>query len=280
VMAVAARSRWSSSGRSWAISSVVRCTWVWPGLGQDRAGGVVHRREQVDRRVGVVAAAAKGLAVDGDRPRRPAGRWPAGRWRWLLAGQPAADGAVQRVGVDAGQDAAHGRLCWWLEGAGPWVAAHVQRGQRGQRGQHLAGRVRGPLADGRQRPGTGQHRADRDAEHAHQRVSSAAPMSGVSDGGKVVEQAAALVRCQGGGRGRRHPLGGGGMGDDEGAGTAVRSGHGLGYHRIAGSRACFTSTRLTHPDHHQRDNPALCRGPGVVGRVTWPAMSWARCSSR
>jgi hypothetical protein len=31
---------------------------VHAGLGQDRAGSVVHRREQVDRRVGVVAAAA------------------------------------------------------------------------------------------------------------------------------------------------------------------------------------------------------------------------------
>jgi len=38
------------------------------GLGQDHAGGVVHRGEQVDLRVGVVAAAAQGLAIDRDRP--------------------------------------------------------------------------------------------------------------------------------------------------------------------------------------------------------------------
>jgi hypothetical protein len=48
---------------------------------------VVHRRQQVDLLLAVVAAAAEGLAVDGDRlPRR------VGWWRWLLAGQPGAGG--------------------------------------------------------------------------------------------------------------------------------------------------------------------------------------------
>jgi hypothetical protein len=43
-------------------------------LGQDRAGGVVHHGEQVDLLLAVVAAAAEGLAVDGDRlPRGWAG---------------------------------------------------------------------------------------------------------------------------------------------------------------------------------------------------------------
>jgi hypothetical protein len=37
---------------------------------------VVHRGEQVDRRAGVVAAAAQGLAVDRDRP-----LWPVARRR-------------------------------------------------------------------------------------------------------------------------------------------------------------------------------------------------------
>ena len=49
------------------------------GLGQDRAAGVVHRRQQVHLRPAVVAAAAQGLAVDRDRPLRPAGcRWRPG----------------------------------------------------------------------------------------------------------------------------------------------------------------------------------------------------------
>src|SRR6266540_1616460 len=55
-----------------------------------------------------------------------------GGWWWLLGSQPGADGTVQRVGVDAGQDPAHGRLARWPPGAGQ-VAAHPERGQ------HLAG---------------------------------------------------------------------------------------------------------------------------------------------
>jgi hypothetical protein len=43
------------------------------GLGEDRTSGVVHHGEQVHLRVGVVAAAAQGLAVDRDRPARPGG---------------------------------------------------------------------------------------------------------------------------------------------------------------------------------------------------------------
>jgi hypothetical protein len=78
------------------------------GLGEDRAAGVVHHGEQVDQRPGVVAAAAQRLAVHRDRPTRVGRRRRPGRWQ--LAGQPGADGAVQGVGVDAGQHTAHGRL--------------------------------------------------------------------------------------------------------------------------------------------------------------------------
>jgi len=52
------------------------------GLGEDRTSGVIHHGEQVDRRAGVVAAAAQGLAVDRDRPRH------AGWARVLPVGQP------------------------------------------------------------------------------------------------------------------------------------------------------------------------------------------------
>jgi hypothetical protein len=41
-----------------------------PGLAQDAAGRVVHHRQQVQLRRVVVAAAAQGLAVDGDRHRQ------------------------------------------------------------------------------------------------------------------------------------------------------------------------------------------------------------------
>jgi hypothetical protein len=173
---------------------------VHPGLAQDASGGVVHHRQQMHLRGAVVAAAAQGLAVDRDRPmRRVARRRQACWWGWLLAGQPGTDGAVQRVGVDAGQDPAHGRLRWWLPGAGQRVSAHPKRGQ------HLPGRVAGPLTDGGQRPRAGQHRADCDAEHADQWMSSAAPVAGVGDLGEVAEQVTALVGCQRGGRSQ--PLG-------------------------------------------------------------------------
>jgi hypothetical protein len=116
----------------------------------------------------------------------------------LLAGQPSADGAIEGVGVDAGQHAAHGRLGGWLPGAGQGVAAGPERGQV------LAGRVAGPLADRAQGSGAGQHRADRDAEHADQ-LPSATPVAGVGDLGEVAEQVTALV---GGQRsGRSQPLG-------------------------------------------------------------------------
>jgi hypothetical protein len=150
---------------------------VHVALAEDRAGGVVHRGEQVDLLLAVVAAAAEGLAVDGDRlPRR------VGWWRWLLAGQPGADGA--------GQHAAHGGLAWWPEGIGPRVAADPECGQ------HLAGRVRCPLTDRGQRSGPGQHCGHRHGQHRGQGVASAAPVAGVGDLGEVAEQVTVLLGCQ------------------------------------------------------------------------------------
>jgi hypothetical protein len=127
-----------------------------------------------------------------------------GRWGWLLVGQPGADDQVQRVGVDAGQHAADGGLGGWPEGAGQRIAA------RPERGQDLAGRVGGPFADRGQGLGASQHRSDRHGQHRGERVSSAAALPGVGDGGEVVEQAAALVGWQRGEGGR--PLGSRGNG--------------------------------------------------------------------
>jgi hypothetical protein len=38
------------------------------------------------------------------------------------------------------------------------------------------------------------------------------------------------------------------------------------------SAACSTPTRLTHPDHHQPDKPALCRGPGPASLPDRPLL--------
>ncbi len=53
---------------------------VHVALAEDRAGGVVHRGEQVDLLLAVVAAAAEGLAVDGDRLPRRVGDGGGGCW--------------------------------------------------------------------------------------------------------------------------------------------------------------------------------------------------------
>jgi hypothetical protein len=163
---------------------------VHVGLAQDRTGGVVHRGQQVHRRPAVITAAAQGLAVDRDRPP------PRQGWWWLLVGQPSADDLVQRVGVDAGQHAAHGGLGGWPPRAGQRVAA------RPERSQDRPGRISSPLADRGQGPGAGQHRGDRDGQHRAERVPPAAAVAWVGHVGEVVEQAAALVGRQHGGRGQ------------------------------------------------------------------------------
>jgi hypothetical protein len=160
------------------------------------------------------------------------------RWR-LLGGQPGADGTVEGVGVDAGQHPAHGRLAGWLPGAGPRVAAHPKRGQ------DLAGRVAGPLTDGGQRPRAGQHRADRDAEHADQWMPSATPVAGVGDLSEVAEQVTALV---GGQHTGAEPADGQPQQWEMMSRQARRSGLVMDWdtHMIAESRACSTSTRPIH----------------------------------
>jgi hypothetical protein len=94
-------------------------------LGQHRAAGVVHRRQQVHRAavtVGWVGAAQR-FVVDGHRP-PPAG---SGRTGALVpVGQPRADSSGQRVGVQAGKGPADGGLGRDGEVAGG-VAAGAQR---------------------------------------------------------------------------------------------------------------------------------------------------------
>jgi hypothetical protein len=133
----------------------------------------------------------------------------------LLAGQPGANGTVEGVGVDAGQNAAAGG-CQRRS----TVAADPERGQ------DLAGRVCGPLADRGLGLGAGQHGAERDAEHADQWMRSAVPVAG-----SVIwaREPSRLRSCScasaAGGASHRATAA---MGDVEQAGTAVRRGHGLG----------------------------------------------------
>jgi hypothetical protein len=64
-------------------------------LGQHRAGGVVHRGEQVELPAVWWAPPAQGLAVDRDRPPALAGA--------LAVGKPPSDHSRQRLGIQAGQ---------------------------------------------------------------------------------------------------------------------------------------------------------------------------------
>jgi hypothetical protein len=93
-------------------------------LGQDRAGGVVHRGEQVDpAAVGWAAGAAQGLAVDRDRPPAPLPPLPP-----VTVGQPGADRHRQCLVVGAAQGAADGGLGRDRPLAGGRTAAGAQRG--------------------------------------------------------------------------------------------------------------------------------------------------------
>jgi hypothetical protein len=149
-------------------------------LGQHRAGGMLHRRQQMHRAavtVGWVGAAQR-LAVDGHRP-PPAG--PGRHGRPVPVGQPGADGAGQRVWVQAGKGAADGGLGRDGEVAGG-VVAGAQRGPDG------LGRVGGPFGDRGDRPRSGQHRGGGQAHDGDQRVAAATGRSRVGDGGEVGQQ--------------------------------------------------------------------------------------------
>ncbi|MGX1471637.1 UNVERIFIED_CONTAM: hypothetical protein RKD50_000445 [Streptomyces canus] len=78
-------------------------------LGGDQAGPR-HRGEQLD--LGGVGAAgtAHGLAVHGEGGQRPAAVVLRLAGAAFAPGEPASDGRIQRVGVDALEDATHGGL--------------------------------------------------------------------------------------------------------------------------------------------------------------------------
>jgi hypothetical protein len=150
-------------------------------LGQHRAGGVVHRRQQVHRAAvgGGPVGAAQGLAVHGNRP--PAGGGSGTLPFPLPVGQPGADGAGQGVGVQARQGSADGGL-----GRDGEVAGGVVAGAK--RGPDRLGRIGGPLGGRGDRPGTGQDRGDGQAQDGDQRVTATTGSSRIRDTGQVGQQ--------------------------------------------------------------------------------------------
>jgi hypothetical protein len=147
-------------------------------LGEHRAGGVLHRSEQVGW-AAVAAGAAQRLAVDCDGPPALAGA--------LAVGKPPADRSRQRLGIQAGQRPADRGL----GGDRPATGERVAEGP--ERGADRLGCVRGPLGNRGDRPRTGQDRSSGERQDGDQRVATPSAGPGVGDGRKVGEQ----VRCPG-----------------------------------------------------------------------------------
>jgi hypothetical protein len=142
-------------------------------LGEDGAGGVVHRGEQVDLPA-VASGAAERLAVDRDRTPPLASV--------VTVGQPRTDRGSQRLGVQTGQGPADRGLGRHRPTAGEWIAVGAER---------CADRlvsVDGPLGDRGERPCAGQHRCGSDGEDGNQWMATPGAGSRVVDGGEIGEQ--------------------------------------------------------------------------------------------
>jgi hypothetical protein len=143
-------------------------------LGEDDAGGVVHRGEQVGLpAVCGAAGAAQGLAVDRDRPSPLVGLVGL-----VAVGKPRADRGGQRRRVHAGQ----GPTDRGLGGDRPHPAAGGRIAAGPQRGTHGLGCVRGPLGDRGDPPGARQDRGSGEHQDGDQRM----PAPGAGPGSVTV----------------------------------------------------------------------------------------------
>lgn len=107
---------------------------------------------------GVIAGAAHGLAVHGDRRQR------AIAIASDPAGQPGTDRGIQAIAVEVLQQAPQGGLVRCPIQATAAIQA------RPEQGEHPLRRVRGPLADRGKRTRTGYHRARGDQQDRCQRM--------------------------------------------------------------------------------------------------------------
>ena len=145
-------------------------------LGEHRAGGVVHRGEQVDLPAVAAFGAAQRLAVDRDRPSPSVGT--------VAVGQPGADRGGQGLGVKPGQGATDRGFA----GDRPYPVAGERVAAGSQRGPHGLGCIRGPFGDRGDRPRARQDRGGGQHQDGDQRVPAPRTGPGVGDGGQVGEQ--------------------------------------------------------------------------------------------
>jgi hypothetical protein len=190
-------------------------------LGQHRAAGVVHRRQQVHRAAvaGGGAGATQGLAVDRHRPLPwplPLGMASAVAAVMALAvGEPGADRGGQGVGLQPAERTADGGL-----GRHRPVVGGVAPGAK--RGPDRLGCVGGPRGNGGKRAGTGQHRGGRQGQDGDQRMAAAQGTSRVGDGGQGGEQVRGSASWRGWHRqAGPGPAGSGMMGRQARASTAI-----------------------------------------------------------
>jgi hypothetical protein len=204
-----------------------------------------------------------------------------GRWRWLLVGQPGADGQVQRVGVDAGQHATHGGFAWWPIDPAQRVTEDPERGED----RLGASAASSPIAARDLAP------AQRGSDPTASTAPSACRRPRRVLGSAMLARSSSRLRhwsCASA-TGNSSRLAAVGMGDDVGAGTVFQRGHGPWHHMVTGVRGWLTFTPdLSSPIYP--DNPAHCRGPGpqplnarIAGvsprlhRRTWRAHAFGSC---
>jgi hypothetical protein len=146
-------------------------------LGQHRAGGVVHRGQQVDL-AAVVLGASQRLAIDRDCP-------PPLPLEAVAVGQPGADRCGHGVSIKAAQGPADGGL-----GRDAVVAGGVVAGA--ERGTDWLGSVGGPFGDRGHRAGAAQDCGGGHGQDGDERVAAPARCSRVGDAGQVGEQVRSL----------------------------------------------------------------------------------------
>ena len=141
-------------------------------LSQDHAVSVIERGQQMPARTAGHARSAQCLAVDRDHPPRARHRGGA-----LLG--PGAGRVIEGVRVQVLQGPPERGL----------ARHHAGDAERIPGGLVSVG---GPFRDGRERPGAGQHRAQRQAQDHRQLVTHSAACPRVGDRGQQRQQAASL----------------------------------------------------------------------------------------
>lgn len=134
-------------------------------LAEDAAGPLVHRREQMDRRVMRAEAAARGLAIEG-------GGGEFGGLRLAEeVGDPTGQSELEGLGVEPREQRLEGPV-----GGGPAAIAELVH--------QLDGLVAAPLGDRGIAAATAEHGAAGVGQHGDQGVSLAVARAGVGDVGQ------------------------------------------------------------------------------------------------